>query len=54
MSAFIQVENAYYSEPEYDEVIQECRYCEEEMDGWRMNADTWECLTCRTEQPLTR
>ena len=50
----MQAENAYYSEPEYDEVIQECRYCLDEMDGWRISADTWECLTCREEQPLTR
>ena len=50
----MQAENAYYSEPEYDEVIQECIHCEDVMDGWRIYDDTWECLTCRTEQPLTR
>lgn len=52
--SWAHLEDQYYSEPEYDEVIQECEWCETEQDGWRLNADEWDCLTCRTVQPLTR
>lgn len=52
--SWAHLEDQYYSEPEYDEVTQECEWCETEQDGWRLNADEWDCLACRTVQPLTR